>query len=437
MKRLIPAMTLACLLTVPAAAADEAAVPDASGQFQAATGAVGYYTSGAPMFGPDQPVSGAGAAIYTTAGNHTLNTSGLSTGAPIAIGDVEKMVRNNNLQVRALEQTIEAMEEQDVSEMVGALRASYQGLTASIAQMQQTAAQLPDGDVVKGLMQSNIMILSSQAQTMRSQMISIEDEYDDQLEKLEQTLKDTRDQLAFAAESTFLAVKSMEYSYDDLTRQRTTLQTTLKEMEKRYELGQVSALQLQETRNGLTQLESGIATLAMNIENTKGDLNLLLGREANERYSLAALPTITDQEVNAIDYDGEVKTVLNKSQEVRDADDAREDAEDQDSEYAEEAAQLRYESTVNTVSQNFQKLCRSVVDKHQLVAAAQSDYLLVQKNFQVQETKFRNGQISQNTYDAERAKVETASNAVTTAQNNLYTAYMKYRWAKKGIVSTN
>ena len=71
------------------------------------------------------------------------------------------------------------------------------------------------------------------------------------------------------------------------------------------------------------------------------------------------------------------------------------------------------------------------------MAAAESDYALAQKNFQVQETKFRNGQISQNTYNAEKATLETAANAVTTAQNNLYTAYMKYEWAMEGIVATN
>ncbi|MDE7036005.1 MAG: TolC family protein, partial [Eubacteriales bacterium] len=163
----------------------------------------------------------------------------------------------------------------------------------------------------------------------------------------------------------------------------------------------------------------------------------LLGRGPYVKYSLAALPVITDSQVNAIDYNRDVKTVLRKSTEVREADDARDDAEDQDNDDAERAAKLRYESKVDTVSQNIQKLCRAVTDKRQLVAAAESDYALAQKNFQVQETKFRNGQISQNTYNAEKATLETAANAVTTAQNNLYTAYMKYEWAMEGIVATN
>ncbi len=446
MKRFIPAITLACLLTVPAAAAEDAGAPEASAAPEPAAagavyGAVGYYTSGTPMFGPNEPIPGYPEGGYSAPVSHSLNTAGLSSGKLIAIGDVEKAVRNSNLQIRALEQTIKAMEDQDPEEMVSALRASYQGLTTSIAQMRETSAALPDSDpgnaVIKGLLQSNIMLLSAQAETLRSQIGSIEDNYDDQLESLEQTLADTKDQLAFAAESTFLAIKSLEHSYDDLVRQRTTLSVTVAEMEKRYELGQISAVQLQETRNGLAQLESGISTLVMNIENTKGDLNLLLGREANDRFSLAALPAVTANQLAAVNYTNDVKTVLSESKEVRDADDAREDAEDQDSEYAEKAAELRYQSTVNTVSQNFQKLCRAVTDKQQLLSAAQSDYALAQKEFEVQATKFANGQISQNVYDAAKATLQTAENAVVTAQNNLYTAYMKYAWAKRGIVSSN
>lgn len=427
---LIPVMAMACLLTVPAAAADEGT----QAAYGANTNALGY-TAEVPMFGPGQPVQ-----TYTT-GGYTTQVPGLSSGRQVAIGEVEDMVRSSNLQIRALRQTIRAMEEQDPSETVSALRASYQGLNSSIAQMQQTSAALDPTDpsmaIIQGLMQSNIMILTSQAESLKSQINTIEDNYDTQLESLEQTLADTEDQLAFAAESTFLAIKSMEGSYADLVRQRTTLGTTVTEMEKRYELGQISALQLQETRNGLTQLDSGIATLAMNIENTKGDLNLLLGRTADSGFSLAALPVITSAQVSAVNYSRDIGTVLRQSREVRDADEACDDAEDQDNEYAEKAAKLRYDSTVNTVSQNFQKLCRAVTDKQQLVTAAQSDYELAQRNFQVQETKYQNGQISQNAYESAKATLETSANAVTTARNNLYTAYMKYRWALRGIVSTN
>lgn len=467
MKKLIPSIVLACLLTMTAASA---AVDDPNQVYTgtpaikhvSSDGTVTYSNNGkptsttttnyttttsVPMFGPNQPITSTGTAAPTTSA--TTYTSyqyavpasvlpsgySLSSGETISIDDVEKMVRDDNLQIQALEQSVKAAKDADPEDMVDTLRLGYQNLTSSITGMQSMLDNLPAENMVDAaLLRSSIALMNSQAESMKSQISTIEDTYEDTVDSLEQQLDDVEDQLAFAAESTFIGIKSMEGSYADLLRQRITLQTTVSEMEARYKLGQISALQLQEVKNGLTQLDAGISTMAMNIENYKGDLNLLLGRDADDSFTLAALPVVTDSQIAAINYESDLKTVKKKSTEIRDADDKRDNA---DGKYAEKAADLAYDNTVNTVSQNFQKLCRAVADKRQLVTAAQSDYALAQKNFQVQETKFKNGQISQNTYNAAKATLETAANAVTTAQNNLYTAYMKYEWAMKGIVSAS
>lgn len=467
MKKRIPSIVLACLLTMTAASA---AVDDPNQVYTgtpaikhvSSDGTVTYSNNGkptsttttnyttttsVPMFGPNQPITSTGTAAPTTSA--TTYTSyqyavpasvlpsgySLSSGETISIDDVEKMVRDDNLNVRMMEQQLKAMEDVDIDDAVDMLNAQANTFSQQAAQIETLlkSGQVTDPTMVQ-LLTSNATILGMQAAQLKSQASTTEDEFDDQLDKLEQQFDDAEDQLVFAAESTFIGIKSMEGSYADLLRQRITLQTTVSEMEARYKLGQISALQLQETQNGLTQLDAGISTLAMTIENTKGDLNLLLGRDADDGFTLAALPVVTDSQIASINYESDLKTVKKKSTEIRDADDKRDDA---DGKYAEKAADLAYDNTVNTVSQNFQKLCRAVTDKRQLVTAAQSDYALAQKNFQVQETKFKNGQISQNTYNAAKATLETSANAVTTAQNNLYTAYMKYEWAMKGIVSAN
>ena len=163
----------------------------------------------------------------------------------------------------------------------------------------------------------------------------------------------------------------------------------------------------------------------------------MLGRGGKEPFTLAPLPAVTDLQIAAINYEKDVGEVLRNSTEVRKARDAMFDANDQDNRYTKQAAELTYDNTVNTVRQNFLKLCRAVTDKRQLVTAAQNDFALAQQTFQSQQVKLQNGQISQNTFDAAKATMETSLNAVTTAQNNLFTAYMKYRWAMRGIVSTS
>lgn len=419
MKKQFLTLALAGLMTVPAAAADT------------------------PMFGPGQPISTAPTtqspvpqAGYSATG-YSIPEITLSTGEPLGIGEIEKRVRSHNLQVLMMDQQLKSMKDMDVSEATEALNTQANQLTQLATQLQTMLPQFQENPVMTGLITSNCTILNMQAATLKSQATSTADQLDEQIDELEEQFYDAENQLVFAAESTFLAIKSMESSYDDLIRQRATLTATVIEMQKRYDLGQISAIQLQETKNGLVQLESGIATLAMNIENTKGDLNLLLGRDGKYSYTLIPLPIITDAQIAQINYDRDVVEVLRHSSEVRNARDAIYDAEDQDSRYAENAAELTYDNTVNTVKQNFLKLCRAVTDKQQLIQAAQSDFTLAQQNFHAQEVKFQNGQISQNTYDAEKATLETAANAVTIAQNNLYTAYMKYEWALKGVVSSS
>lgn len=419
MKKQLLTLALAGMMTVPAAAADT------------------------PMFGPGQPISTTPAtqspvpqAGYSATG-YTIPEITLSTGEPLGIDEIEKRVRNNNLQVLMMDQQLKSMKDMDVSEATEALNTQANQLTQLATQLQNMLPNFQDDPVMTGLITSNCTILTMQAATLQSQATSTSDQLDEQIDELEDQFFDAENQLVFAAESTFLAIKTMESSYEDLIRQRTTLTATLIEMQKRYDLGQISAIQLQETKNGLVQLESGIATLAMNIENTKGDLNLLLGRDGKFSYTLMPLPIITDAQIAQINYDRDVGEVLRNSSEVRTARDAMYDADDQDSRYAKNAAELTYDNTVNTVKQNFLKLCRAVTDKQQLIQAAQSDFTLAQQNFQAQEVKFQSGQISQNTYDAAKATLETSANAVITAQNNLYTAYMKYEWAMKGVVSSS
>lgn len=419
MKKRILTLALAGMMVVPAAAAE------------------------APMFGPGQPIPTDTTSVtpvpqagYSSTG-YSIPALTLSTGEPLHIDDVEKQVRSHNLQILMMEQQLKSLKDMDVSEASEALNTQANQLTQLATQLQNMLPQIENDPVTTALITSNCAMLNMQAATLQSQATSASDQLDEQIDTLEDQFYDAENQLVFAAESTFLAIKSMEGSYADLIRQRTTLTATVIEMQKRYDLGQISAIQLQETKNGLVQLESGIATLAMNIENTKGDLNLLMGRGAKTGFTLMPLPAVTEVQIAQISYDRDVDEVLRHSSEVRTAREGVYDAQDQDSKYAENAAELTYDNTVNTVKQNFLKLCRAVADKQQLVTAAKSDYALAQQNFNAQQVKFQSGQISQNTYDAAKATLETSENAVTTAQNNLYTAYMKYEWALKGVVSTS
>ena len=78
----------------------------------------------------------------------------------------------------------------------------------------------------------------------------------------------------------------MQNTRASLQRQLDALDRTVEEMELRYKLGQISALTLQQVKNGRTQLASGIATLDMNIRNYTRQLEVMLGLEQTGSLTL-------------------------------------------------------------------------------------------------------------------------------------------------------
>ena len=92
-------------------------------------------------------------------------------------------------------------------------------------------------------------------------------------------LNNLQDQIVMAGESLYAALTAMEGQGTGLRQQLEGLDRTVEEMELRYQLGQISAMQLAEVKSGRTALESGLATLRMNVRNYKLQLEMLIGAE--------------------------------------------------------------------------------------------------------------------------------------------------------------
>ena len=66
-------------------------------------------------------------------------------------------------------------------------------------------------------------------------------------------LKNLQDQIVVAGESTYIALQALEVQEGQLQRQLAALNRTVEEMELRYKLGQISALTLQQVKDGRAQ----------------------------------------------------------------------------------------------------------------------------------------------------------------------------------------
>ena len=88
----------------------------------------------------------------------------------------------------------------------------------------------------------------------------------------------------------------------DMARQLEALDRTVTEMELRYTLGQISALQLSEVKTGRTALESGLETLRMNVKSYKLQLEMLIGAEQTGEIALSPLPEVTAEQLAQMAY---------------------------------------------------------------------------------------------------------------------------------------
>jgi outer membrane protein TolC len=96
----------------------------------------------------------------------------------------------------------------------------------------------------------------------------------------------------------------LETQEASLQRQLATLNRTVEEMELRYQLGQISALQLEQTKAGRTSLVSVLETVQMNVYNLKIQLEMMIGADLTGEISLGPVPEVTEEQLADMDRGG-------------------------------------------------------------------------------------------------------------------------------------
>ena len=182
----------------------------------------------------------------------------------ISFTNLEHRLRENNLNLLALEESIQAIEAIDYEKMTDDIRKQIN----QIAQAQWgMITGIPGG------------IGSIAASSMDAAYDSLRDTFDDLKDgKIQEDnaavirqLENAQEQIIMAAESLYVALVDLELNDSALDRQLTALDRTIQEMELRYELGHISSQTLRQTQASRTALVSGQQTLEMNISNYNAD----------------------------------------------------------------------------------------------------------------------------------------------------------------------
>ena len=364
----------------------------------------------------------------------------------VSFENLERRIREHNLQLLALEENVASLEGMDYEAMQESLRKRLHNF-AQGKWIKQTDEELAN---IMGLGEVSLEFLNSSYDALREQFDAIRD---GELQKdnagVIRQLKNLQDQIVMSGETLYMAIYAMQTQETALQRQLAAMNRTVEEMELRYELGQISALQLQQTKSGRTSLVSGLETLQMNIRNYKLQLEMLIGAELTGEIELGAMPSVTDQELEKMDEEADLAAAKEQSYEIYAAEQTMKDAEDayvenmtavlyiKDSvERTLEAAKYTYNASIQDYELRFRMLYAQVQDYRQILSAAQTALACEQASYAAQELKYQQGSISENTLLSARDTLQEAEETVESAKNDLFSAYNSYCWAvEHGILN--
>lgn len=260
-------------------------------------------------------------------------------------------------------------------------------------------------------------------------------------------LRDAENQLLMAGQTLYINLLGLEDQSAALARQTAALDRTIEEVKLRYELGQVSAMTLQQTEAGKAQAESGKAALDAAVAQLRRQLNAMIGEELTAPLTLNALPGVTAEQLAAMDVEKDLEKAKAVSYDLYAAKLTLDDA---DEEYKDKAGDLGYNEdnyeyiavkhrwqaaqyTYNAAVQNFELSFRSLYDSVQSYAsalnAAKVSLECERSDLAAAQLRYEQGTISENALHTAEDELYTAQDTVSGAERDLFTAYNNYRWA--------
>lgn len=428
------------------------------------------------------PISASGTTSVTIPSDGTL-----------AFSQIGERVKANNLTLKAAEESLKQAKAMDWDDAIDEMEDAIdnldiqisQLLTGSKAQLEKAQADLAtslnrisvtDGNLtgLKEVIQNTVTLstLSSlsqysqmQAASLKASKESLEDQLDDlkeQKQDYQKTLKDTERQIDYAAdqtisgaESLYLTILSTQLQLDGLKNNTlASTQRSLKEIELRYQLGQVSKLTLTQVQNGYESLESSITSLENTVSTLYSSLQSLMGDVPTGKLRLLDTPSVTADELSYLNYASDLSKAKENSYTLYTADRAVEDAEDamndarrdegknsyqyKMAEYAYQSSIYKKDAAVASFEASFLNLYKAIAPAQTALAAKQSALAYEQQMYAVAEKKYQLGNLSANALQDAKDTLDSAQRDVEAAQLDLFTAYHSYDQAVKlGLVSSS
>ena len=375
----------------------------------------------------------------------------------LSFANLERRIREKNLNVLAIQESVNALQELDYEDLEEDLRKQLNNI-AKMQRLNSHGLGLDlDSMMPYPITETEQMFAANQLEagydSLREQFDAVRDgEMQKDNAGVIRQLKSLQDQVVMGGEMLYLTLAGLEIQEAALQRQLEGLNRTVEEMTLRHEMGQISALQLQQVENGRAALVSGLHTLQMNIVNLKYQLEMMVGAEMTGELALGPVAAVTEKQLESMDLEKDLAAAKTASYEIYAAEKTYEDAEEEydeiwkrtrsdDLEYKNAvhnraAAKYTYNASIQDYELRFRKLYAQVKDYAQVLEAAEAALEYEKGVYASMELKHQQGTISRNALLDAKSTLQTAEEKVTIASNDLFSSYNTYCWAvQHGILN--
>lgn len=388
----------------------------------------------------------------------------LTVDGTLAFSDLRKRMLAHYYPLLTLSENIQTLEEWDYQRTEDDLRKQlnqiaerqWQTIAAPSIDPLALAASGMDAATIAGTIAGTSAASAAVSPVVRAQLQMQYDAYDEAFdnvrkgklqadnEGVKRQLRDAQNQTVMMAESLYITCDSLAAQDAALARSIAALERTEREMTLRHQLGQVSALSVQQVSAGLAQARSGRETLRMNRDNLLLQLKAMTGTALDAPLTLGALPQVTQESLDKMDLDADLAKAREASYELYSAkkayDDAKEAYDDARSEYGSsspknewmqakhtwQAAQYTYENAKQSYELKFRTLYARVKDAAQALAAKRAAAAAQEKRYAAEALKYEQGTISANALADAQDALAQANDEAASAARDLFTQYRSY-----------
>jgi len=346
----------------------------------------------------------------------------------VEFAEIGPLVQIRNLTIDELKDAVEEAEDIDLSAIDNAidklneLKTSLEAITPPLPGTGGSGGPADPGDPVPpisvddmqnwsliGLLDAQIAALNQQ----RKSAMSID------VDKLELQLDMTIDTLTSAMEGMFISYNSLGRQLELLKNQKELAESQLKALELQRNLGLITDLVLEKTKNEIAALDKSLKDLERARETIKEQFNLMLSYEFDKPLEFGEVPRVMRSDITRIDVDDDYEDSWEDSYEVM---------------LAEDESNKRYYDTVRKFRQGFYAAYNNLLDKQAALELEENKLSTAQKSFELAELKYKLGMLSELQYKTEKNSYLSQQIAVELAKDAVFQAYRNYEWAKRGLI---